>query len=58
MFSMGSFGGLADTVCTFRFLGHVMWTCIGRSTRCPLALMATSSEQGAPFTGGASPKSD
>ena len=58
MFSMGSFGGLADTVCTYRFLGHVVWTCIGRSTRCPLALMATSSEQGAPFTGGASPKSD
>ena len=58
MFSMGSFGGLADTVCTYRFLGHVVWTFIGRSTWYPLAMMSTSSEQRAPFTRGVSPKSD
>ena len=58
MFSIDSFGGLADTVCTYRFLGHVVWTFIGRSTWCPLAMMSTSSEQCASFMGGASPKSD
>ena len=54
MFSSGSLGGLADTVCTYRFLGYVVWTFIGRSTWYPLAMMSTSSEQRAPFTGGAS----
>ena len=57
MFSSGSLGGLADTVCTYGLLGHVL-SFIARSTRCPLAMMSTSSEQRAPFTGGASPKSD
>ena len=57
MFSMGSFGGLADTVCTYGLLGHVL-SFIARSTRCPLAMMSTKNEQHAPFTGGASPKSD
>ena len=58
MFSIGSLRGLADTVCTYRLLGHVVWSFIARSTRCPLAMMSTRSEQRAPFTGGASPKSE
>ena len=51
MFSIDSFGGLADTVCTYRVLGHVVWSFIARSTRYPLAMMSTRSEQRAPFTG-------
>ena len=58
MFSIGPLGGLGDTVCTYRFLGYVVWTFIGRSTWYPLAMMSTSSEQRAPFTMGVSPKSD
>ena len=51
MFSIGSLGGLGDTVCTYRVLEHVVWSFIARSTRCPLAMMSTRSEQRAPFTG-------
>ena len=58
MLSIGSLGGLGDTVCTYRVLEHVVWSFIARSTRCPLAMMSTRSEQRAPFTGGASPKSE
>ena len=50
MFSSGSLRGLADIVCTYRLLGHVL-SFIARSTRCPLAMMSTRSEQRAPFTG-------
>jgi len=57
MFSIGPLGGLGDTVCTYGLLGHVL-SFIARSTRCPLAMMSTRSEQRAPFTGGVSPKSD
>ena len=52
MFSSGSLGGLADIVCTYGLLGHVVLSFIARSTRCPLAMMSTRSEQRALFTGG------
>ena len=56
MFSIGPLGGLGDTVCTYRVLGHVVWSFIARNTRCPLVMMSTRSEQRAPFMGGGVPK--
>ena len=51
MFSSGSLGGLADIVCTYGLLGHVL-SFIARSTQCHLAMMSARSEQHAPFMRG------